>query len=636
MATTINLTNVEILDYSHTSSMVEGDVYQFGRTVSMSLTAFMLPSGVIGEDSKKFKSIDDKQKDHLKEVLDNGFADQINIAGETVDNVRILSYDFPTEPALANKINLLRVTMAIEYKEAFDNRESLKKADPEIYTDSSLEVLQTDYAKYFESFSETYSFQVSDGWQFSFNQNISFGLSQRAAASIDLVTKAKAVVNSAFLNDPPKIGYVDTRYNNFIQLLKARGRFNESYDSINDSYSFSRSVEFKAGAHKSELRGKNWTAGLTYGLSVDQSGSATITETGEIQAHLGLGVNETPEFLYQYAFDGLQIVKKSAYSRCNALFKDFIKDKKLDSIPNTDQWDRSNDLKERYVSFGKNINRVNGSINYTTSFTNNPKMHDNGIFEYTISSARDANKNTKVTESGSIKPYDENKNVEFNPKVLYDKFTNPVDVLARIKSMYESVSDKVKANVVEGLYVLNNNGSIVLEHPKNLVSSSVSFPAYGVTLSYEFSYSDDLTLRNGTYIRKIGEDESYNLPTIHRQNVIAPNIKETNYDANQTKGGGKTVNFNCVFKRYPLSNVVNEAYTDYINTATKGEDGVFASLKRELEKRAFIKGKQNSKGKLNFYLKSLSYNFNSKYSFSFTGELGFVDKRGVAATALEY
>jgi len=630
MATTINLTNVELVDYSHTANMVEGGIYQFGRTVNLSLTAFMFPSGM--EDGTKFKTIDNAQKNHLKEILDNGFVDEIDIAGEVIKDVRILSYDFPTDPGMNNKINLLRVNMAIEYKEAFDNRADLKKADGEIYTDKSLEILKDDFTKYFENFSETYSFQISDGWEFSFNQNVSFGLSQRSSNSIDLIAKAKNVVNSAFFNDPPKIGYIDARYNNFIQLLKARGQFNESYDSINDKYEFSRSVRFKAGAHKSELRDDNWTASLAYAIATDQNGSATVTETAEIQAHLGLGSNETPEFLYQHAFNGFQAVKELAYSRCNAIFKDFIKDTKLDTIPNEDQWDIAEDLKTKYVSFGKNINRTNGSIGYTMSFTNNPKMHNNGIFEYTISSSKDANKNTQVTESGTIKPYDENKNKNFEPKALYDSLTAPEKVLARVQPLYESVCDNKVSSVTDGAHVVASSPK-VLKHPVNLISSNLSFPAYGITISYGFTYSDDPTLRDETYLRKIAQNESYNLPTIHRQNVIAPNVKETNYDTNQTKEGGKTVSFNCVFKRYPLSNRIDKDYAEHIKNATTG---IFTSLKSELEKRAFVKGKQNIKGRLSFYLRSLNYNFNSGYTLSSTGELGFVDKRGVAATALEY
>ncbi len=634
MASSINLTNVELLDYSHSANMVEGGVYQFGRTVSLSLTAFMFPSGV-SDDGGKFKSIDNDQKNHLQEILDNGFVESINIAGEVLKDVRILSYDFPTEPGLTNKINLLRVNMALEYKEAFNNTGKLKSADGELYTSKSLAVLGTTYAEYFEDFSETYSFQISDGWEFSFNQSISFGLSQRSSSSISLVSKAKDIVKLAFLSDPPKIGYIDSRYNNFIQVLKARGKINESYDSINDKYQFSRSVNFKAGAHKEELRSNEWTASLAYGLSTDQNGSATVTETASIQAHLGLSSIETPEKLYEHAFEGFKAVKKSAYLRCNALFKDFIKKKKLKSIPGTDEWNLSSDLKKKYVSFGKNIDRMNGTIGYTMTFTNNPKMHGSGIFEYTLSATKDANKNTQITESGSIKPYDKNKNTLFNPKILYDRFTSPLDVLARIQPIYESVADITKSDVGEdgALVTLIADPIPKLKYPKNLVSSSISFPAYGVTIDYGFTYSDDPTLRDGTYLRKLDRNESYNLPVIHRQNVIAPNMKETNYDANQTKEGGKTVSFDCVFKRYPLSNEIDKNYTDYIKTATTE---VFTSLKRELEKRAFVKAKQNAKGKLSFYLKSLGYNFTSQYKLTSTGELGFVDKRGVAATALEY
>jgi len=631
MASSINLTNVELLDYSHSANMVEGGIYQFGRTVSLNLTAFMFPSGM--SDSAKFKSIDNDQKNHLQEILDNGFVESINIAGEVLKDVRILSYDFPTEPGLTNKINLLRVNMAIEYKEAFDNTAKLKSADGELYSGKSLVALGATYAKYFEDFSETYSFQISDGWEFSFNQSVSFGLSQRSSDSISLVSKAKDIVKLAFLSDPPKIGYVDSRYNNFIQVLKARGKISESYDSINDKYSFSRAVNFKAGAHKSELRGDEWTASLAYGLSTDQNGSATVTETAEIQAHLGLSSLETPEKLYEHAFQGFKAVKGSAYSRCNDLFRDLIKIKKLDYVPGNDEWNNSSDLKGKHVSFGKNINRMNGTIGYTMTFTNDPKMHGSGIFEYTLSAARDANKNTQITETGSIKPYDENKNELFDPKILYDRVTSSLDVLARIKPIYESVTDGTKASVGESGDLELKNEPIELEHPKNLISSNISFPAYGITINYGFTYSDDPTLRNGTYLRKLGQNESYNLPVIHRQNVIAPSVKETNYDANQTKEGGKTVSFDCIFKRYPDSNEIDKNYTDYIKTATTG---VFATLKSELEKRAFVKGKQNAKNKLSFYLRGLSYNFNSGYSLSSTGEIGFIDKRGVAATALEY
>jgi hypothetical protein len=601
--------------------------------------------------AKKFKKLDDLQKDHIAEILDNGFADSVSFGprvvdpdtgdvvlasgGEKIYNVRILSYDFPTEAGLTNKINLLRVNMTLEFREAMDNRSKLTNSD--IY--KNLDSLSSTYAKYFESFSENFSFTLNDNWEYSFNQNVSFTLRQKTSTPTDLAQKAKTIIRHLFLVDPPKLGYLDARYNNFIQTIKQRGRLNESYDSITNSYSFSRSVSAKSGAYKSELRGGNWSADLNYAVSVDQNGSVAVTETANIESFLTAASGETAESLYKYAYDGFVKVKKSAYSRCQNIFKDFVKTSEVKWLPKKLEWKLADNLKTNYVSFGRNINRTNGTISYTMAFTNNPRMHEEAIFEYTISASKDQDKVTTVTESGTIKPYDENKNKDFNPKVLFDKFSASGDVIARVTPLWNSMKDGIitiveldENNISTGNFV-EKVDPYKLKHPRNLISSTLSFPAYGVTITYSFVYSDDRTLRDETYLRQIKKEENYELPVRHRENLIAPNVKETNYDADQTKEGSKSVSFDCVFKRYPLSNKINQAYTDYLKTATSG---LFVRVKQETEKSAFVKGRQVVKDDLAWYLQNISYNFNSEYKFSSSSSMGFVDRRGVTARALEY
>ena len=635
MASTINLTNVEVLDYSQTANLIQGGVYQFGRTVNLSLTAFMLPSTGVST-AEKFKEIDNLQKDHLTEILNNGFADSITLGSgsstETINNVRILSYDFPTEAALNNKINLLKVNMTLEFREAMDNRDKL--TDDDVYR--NLDSLSTTYAEYFESFSENFSFNLSDNWEYSFNQNVNFTLRQTTSTPTDLPQKAKTIIQNLFLVDPPKLGYLDARYNNFIQIIKQRGRLNESYDSITNSYSFSKAVNTKSGAYETELRGDNWSADLAYSLSTDQTGSVTVTETANIQSFLTASSGETAESLYKHAYDGFAEVKESAHSRCQKVFEDFIQNSDVRWLSNDLEWSSESDLKANYVSFGRNINRTNGTISYTMAFTNNPRMHEEAIFEYTVSASKDQNKITKVTENGTIKPYDENKNKDFNAKALFDKFSSSSDVIARVTPLWESMRGGVGSTVGTGSQLgefIAQASTYKLEYPRNLVSSTLSFPAYGVTVSYSFVYSDDKTLKNETYLRKITKDENYQLPVIERESVIAPNVKQTNYDANQTKGGSKSVSFNCAFKRNPSSNKINKAHTDYLKTAA---DNLFTRIKQETEKSAFVKGRQVVKDDLAWYLQSISYNFNSEYKFNSSSNMGFLDKRGVAARALEY
>ena len=123
------------------------------------------------------------------------------------------------------------------------------------------------------------------------------------------------------------------------------------------------------------------------------------------------------------------------------------------------------------------------------------------------------------------------------------------------------------------------------------------------------------------------------MPVAIRSNLIAPNIKETNYDADQSTIGTKSVSFDCVLKRNPNSNKINSAHTNYLKTAS---DSIFTSLQSDIQQNAFVKSPQVGKNDLNWYLENLSYNFSSEYDFAYDAEMKFIDKKGVQPTALKY
>jgi hypothetical protein len=635
MASGIKLINAEVLDYSQTSNFIDGgSLYQFGRTINLNITAFIYPivtGGTFPDEGDKFKKIDDLQKDHLEEILAKGFVDRIEIGPDTpqvIENVKILSYSFPTSPAINNKITLLRVDMSLEYYEAFDNRSFLTETDAEIY--DNIDFLDPSiYAKYFESFSENFTFDVSEEYEYSYKHNFSFTLRPSSSADIDLVQKAKDLVWYVFAIKAPKVGYIDDRYKNFIRDVSERGQFNESYDSVNNSYSFNRSVSLKNSAYKESRKSKKWSAALGYSVEVNETGIVTITETGDIKGKLGLDPIETSENLYKNAYDGLiELTEKTSdiRSRCQGHLDNFIKDNP-DWIPGEGEWATSDDLSGNYVSFGRNINRMAGAINYTVVFTTDPKLHKDAIFDYTITADKGQNNVTSVSESGSITPYFTNKNKDFSSSseskiiTLYKNLASAEKVLGRIKPIYDSIKDSSRA-------------SFSLSHSKNLISKDVSFDSYGVQLKYSFDYEDDKNLRDSTYIRKIEKDESYEMPVINRQAFIAPNEKITNYDAMQSSEGTKSVGISCIVKRDPARNIINTVeHANYVKAAS---DSVFNTLNQETEKSAFVLSDQGMAGIFNFYLKDLSYDINDKYDLSYSASLGFIDKRGVVAHRLKY
>ena len=279
------------------------------------------------------------------------------------------------------------------------------------------------------------------------------------------------------------------------------------------------------------------------------------------------------------------------------------------------------------MSFGRSVNRMAGTINYTVVFTTDPKLHNDAIFDYTITASKNENNITSISESGNISPYFTNKNKDFSSSSdskaisLYKSLASSSKVLERIKPIYDSVKDSSRA-------------SFSLSHSKNLISKNVSFDSYGVQLKYNFNYEDDKNLRDSTYIRKIEKDENYEMPVINRQAFIAPNEKITNYDALQSSEGTKSVGINCIVKRDPARNIINATeHADYIKAAS---DSVFNTLNQETEKSAFVLSDQGKAGSFNFYLKDLSYDINDSYDLSYSASLGFIDKRGVVADRLKY
>jgi len=636
MATTIKLDNTQILGFSQEANYVDGGVFQYGRTINLDITAFIHPvhdTGSTGNlnEADKFKKIDTLQKTHLDEILSTGFVEEININGQTIENVKILSYNFPTsQGARQNHINLLEVTMALQYYEAFDSAKSnLTKSDSELY--KSTDFLEKTYTQYFESFSETFDFSISANREFSFNQGINFSLRDNSPTNVDFVSLAKNMALAAFDvegGSAPKVGYLDSRYANFIRTVKGNGIFTENYDSINNTYSISRSLSLKNGAYTSQQSGEYWSAALTYDVAVGADGSVTITENGDIQGRSSVSISDSGknEDSYENAVQGLYALignaaetgGSPAHARCQTHLENLVQSSP-DWVPGQTEWSNSSDLKNKYVSLGRNINRMSGGITYTISYTTNPRMHDEAIFEYTTNGNLSNSNITTVTETGTITSYYKSKSINFDPKTKYDNLTSSADVISRVTPLYESL--RVASSTDD------------LAYPKNLTASSVSYNIYGNSVNYSFTYSDDPSLRDDTYIRKLSKTDTYKMPTIMRSSVIAPNTKQTNYDANQTTPGSKNISTQIVLKRNPSANKINSAHASYLKTAS---DSVLSTLEQEVKDSAFVTSPQVGKGDLSWFLNDYTYSLTSDYAFNYNIDLGFIDKKGVAAEALEY
>ena len=617
----INLVNAEVLDYNQAANYINGGMYQFGRKVTLGITAFMLP--LSGTETSKFSTIDVEEQAFINAIEESGFVSSITINGQIIENVKILSYEFPTNmETIENHIQVLRVNMSLEFTEEINNKSTLTNASPAIYTDTTF----LDNAKYFESFSEKFNFSVTEKYEYNFTHNIEFSLRKNSKATVNFVSIAKQIALDVFNGAAPEIGYIDDRYKDFIRVVQGNGIFQESYDSISNSYTFARSMAGKNGLYKSDQKGENWSAEATHQVAVNENGDVVITENGTVQGKTNIPLtlddveDKKGDDAYENAFIGFLVMKNGAYTRCQGIFSDFITNTP-DWVPSTMEWGNTAGLKTKPVSFGKTLNRTGGAVNYVMTFTNNPRMHNDAMFEYTLQSQRSESNVTITTENGTITPYNTSKARTLwdqkDLKGLYDSFTKSSDVIDRLNPLFNSVK----------------KSSIDLSYPRDLTSSSLSFNVYGKSITYSFEYSDDPTLLDETYIRKLSTNETENMPVAIRSSVIAPNVKQTNYDSNQTTEGSKALSMNAIFKRNPNSNLINKAHTDYLKAAS---DSIVTTLKGKVQSRAFINSPQVGKNELSWYLTSFTHGFTSEYNFTFDADMNFIDKKGVAPEASEY
>ena len=63
---TINLTDAEVLSFSQAANLLDGANYQYGRTISLSITAFIKPPN--GSEVSRFTYITNKEKERLEEL----------------------------------------------------------------------------------------------------------------------------------------------------------------------------------------------------------------------------------------------------------------------------------------------------------------------------------------------------------------------------------------------------------------------------------------------------------------------------------------------------------------------------------------------------------------------------------------
>lgn len=275
------------------------------------------------------------------------------------------SYQFPSDALRAARYNVnVEVVKAI-------SSSSLQSFFPELSgayysgTDSSF---WSSYGKYLLDFKEEFTFNTNNNGNREFDHNLSFGLRTGWAGDNSTTGRkayAQILASGIFAADKNTTFGLVTMVGDVANVADSsvfRNYYNESYDLLKNSYSFSRRRE--------ELPFSSTLAiyNINHALAMNENGIVDVTEKGLIQGKISFDSAKTE----------MEQFYTGAFNRCSGFYKQFYNS----SVIGQDSGYAGTSFSLPLINTPSKVVRGYDSnslnANYDVTFTNNPQFSGDG------------------------------------------------------------------------------------------------------------------------------------------------------------------------------------------------------------------------------------------------------------------
>lgn len=350
--------------------------------------------------------------------------------------------------------------------------------------------------------------------------------------NIDLIKLAQSLATELLKTIPSNSNIAEGNYttrNNY-KVLNS-----ENYNTVTGKCGFKKSFSY------STLNtNKNYSFIRTHSVEIDENGIATASERCSIKAEF-----DVPS-LYENSIIGYEEQVAGVYSRCNAVFQTYKT--KFNILAN---------LNEQFINKSVQVNKVNGDINFTILFDNDPKkINSSFIWEYVSSLDRTENGVWNASENGSVKG---------NGKLGSEaKYTNANtgwtsaknSIFSRVTNFYNTeATDSGGGTLKELAKVINRN-------------------KYEGFINYNYTYTNDPTIKDGSDdgIKKIDIEKSDTGLLPITKDFIIPNKKfALNQNRNLQKQGTYQVKVNMEIGCTSSNNFNSKTYFTKAKTFAGGK-----------------------------------------------------------------
>ena len=256
----------------------------------------------------------------IKNEFASAYSGQVNVRVFNTQN----TYQFPSDSLRASKF-----AVSVEIKRIYSN---LSSDFPELATDyykgidsDFFNSTSTSYAPFLLDFKEDFSFSTNFNGNREFGHNFSFGLQTGWSQSIWAGNQSDALVRRGFAQkiatgifDKDKettfgistmVGEVST----IADKAVFRNYYNESYDLMKNTYSFSRKRE------ELPFTDGNLLTNLNHTINLNEDGTIEVSEKASTFSKIDFSV----------ARDSLETLYGNAFTRCNGLYNNFYTNNNL-------------------------------------------------------------------------------------------------------------------------------------------------------------------------------------------------------------------------------------------------------------------------------------------------------------------
>ena len=533
------------------------------------------------------------------------------INGRSFGKGRITSIDFSEKN---NPIRMGAFTANLEIYESLDPSDEFSSSSSDPINSNLATAILAATPENIEDFGESFSFEVGEDDSYSYNHSLNLKYIS-GVSGVDYTQKAKdlakAIYNTAL---QPDFGYTTPEYSGLLNLAEVEAGkhlYDESYDLINLNFSFSKKFssinlpDLTFGAGRDVIKKPP-----SRSISRGQDGHITVTENGQIQSLTSLSAIEP----WLVSVTG---VNSATAMSCAALALDFQQDIQYypadgsitagtgpagtgpAGILTGPEEGSALPLFPTPIEIGISKNKYTRSIDYSVSFSNNPRYTSLGILEFNYDIAEDINQGQiTITERGKIRPYG-------HRQQDFDCATTLTSALANAEARLNAFLLKyTTANSAKIGYAGSQS-----VHPYEYFlrrKISVDYPKNGTSVDYNITYVNDgrglsPAQQAAWGLRNMAVTISDTHPHSMSKNYMVPNRGEIKQYGNQTEISTRSISVQA--QRIRTGNYLTSPPDIDIQLAAMLDAALYEALNVLYQKTVIIK---------ETFVTGLSYSFESQ------------------------